>query len=98
MHREDTVWIRSRRMCGGVWRATARHMRARALLVFAIVSAAVRADATQHRAPCSGCTLDVPAGADPVPLVVVLHGDRDDGHERAHKWRAAVTKRGWALL
>jgi poly(3-hydroxybutyrate) depolymerase len=38
------------------------------------------------------------AKAKPVPLVVVLHGDTDNGRERATKWRDAVLARGWALL
>ena len=64
-----------------------------------IVSAAVRADATQSNPPCGGCTLEIPsARTDPVPLVVVLHGDTDNARERATKWRSAVAKRGWALL
>jgi poly(3-hydroxybutyrate) depolymerase len=71
----------------------------RAVLVLAIISAAVRADATQTKPPCSECTLDVPDGSgDPVPLVVVLHGDTDNARERAMKWREAVLARGWALL
>jgi len=28
----------------------------------------------------------------------VLHGDNDNGRERAKKWRPAVLRRGWALL
>jgi poly(3-hydroxybutyrate) depolymerase len=71
----------------------------RAVVAFAIVCAAVRADATEHTPPCSGCTLDVASAAtQPVPLVVVLHGNTDSGRERAAKWREAVMRRGWALL
>ena len=71
----------------------------RAVLGLMIISAAVRADATQSKPPCSGCTLDLPSAAtDPVPLVVVLHGDTDTASERATKWRDAVMRRGWALL
>lgn len=71
----------------------------RALLGFAIISVAVRAGATQSKPPCRACTLDVPAAkTDPVPLVVVLHGDTDNARERATKWRDAVLARGWALL
>jgi poly(3-hydroxybutyrate) depolymerase len=71
----------------------------RAVLVLLIVSSAVRADDTQSKPPCSGCTLDVASvKADPTPLVVVLHGDTDTGRERATKWRDAVLARGWALL
>lgn len=71
----------------------------RAVLGLVIISAAVRADATQSKPPCSGCTLELPsAAADPVPLVVLLHGDTDNARERATKWRDAVMRRGWALL
>jgi poly(3-hydroxybutyrate) depolymerase len=42
--------------------------------------------------------VDVPAGADPVPLVVVLHGDREHASAAAARWRPAVHARGWALL
>lgn len=72
----------------------------RVVIVLAVLSVAVRADATHRTPPCSGCTLDVAASAsaDPVPLVVVLHGDTDNAHERADRWRDAVLARGWALL
>lgn len=33
-----------------------------------------------------------------VPLVVVLHGDREHASAAAARWRAVVKKRGWALL
>jgi poly(3-hydroxybutyrate) depolymerase len=70
----------------------------RAVVLFAIVSGTVRADATERTPPCSGCTLDVAASDTPVPLVVVLHGNTDNGRERAAKWREPVLRRGWALL
>lgn len=71
----------------------------RAVVLFTFVCVAVRADATGRDAPCGGCTLDVSTTAtDPVPLVVLLHGDTDSARERADKWRAAVARRGWALL
>jgi poly(3-hydroxybutyrate) depolymerase len=67
--------------------------------VIAVVSVAMRADATDPKPPCAGCVLEVPADrALPVPLVVVLHGDNDNARERAAKWHAAVARRGWALL
>jgi poly(3-hydroxybutyrate) depolymerase len=50
------------------------------------------------KAPCKGCVLDAPAGTDAVPLVVVLHGDREHASAAAARWKAAVGKRGWALL
>lgn len=37
-------------------------------------------------------------GSDPVPLVVVLHGDREHAKAAAARWHATVAKRGWALL
>lgn len=81
----------------GAARATALVVK-RVLLVFAIVSVAVRADATHTEPPCRGCTLDVTDTGEAVPLVVVLHGDTDSARERADRWRPAVTARGWALL
>ncbi len=49
---------------------------------------------------CKRCTLDVPkqtpeAGA---PLLVVLHGDREQASTAAQRWRAATKDRGWVLL
>src|SRR5438132_7692592 len=41
---------------------------------------------------------EAPTGKDPVPLVVVLHGDREHAAAAAARWRAAVKRRGWALL
>ena len=81
----------------GAPRAVLEFMR-RAVLFLAIIGATVRADATRHTPPCGGCTLDVSASADPVPLVVVLHGDNDNARERGAKWRTAIANRGWALL
>ena len=41
----------------------------------------------------------MPAARDAaVPLVVVLHGDRQSASAAAARWRVAVTKRGWAVL
>jgi poly(3-hydroxybutyrate) depolymerase len=49
--------------------------------------------------PCPHCTLDVPAKADKaIPLVVLLHGDRQKAPALAAWWRSAVVERGWALL
>lgn len=42
--------------------------------------------------------IEVPATRDPVPLVVILHGDRETARAAAARWRGAVKKRGWALL
>lgn len=52
--------------------------------------------------PCTGCTLDVygdtAAGAAPMPLLVVLHGDHERAAGIAAHWRAAARQREWALL
>lgn len=71
----------------------------RAALIVAVVAIAVRSDATVGESPCRECTLELPdAATNPVPLVVVLHGDNDNAVERAAKWREATLQRGWALL
>src|SRR5438445_7393579 len=71
-------------------------MRAALWLVVLVLTAATTAAAPQP--PCKGCVLDVPAIEDAVPLVVVLHGDREHAAAAAARWRAAVKRRGWALL
>lgn len=69
----------------------------RALLLFAVIVATVRADVT-------GLTLKPTVKAassavkDPAPLLVVLHGNNETGAERAKPWRAAVARQGWKLL
>ena len=42
--------------------------------------------------------LELPKGDDAVPLVVVLHGDREHAKAAAARWHAAVKAKGWALL
>jgi predicted esterase len=54
---------------------------------------------TPPKPPCAGCTLDVygePSA--PMPLLVVLHGDREQASTAAARWRAAAKQRRWALL
>ncbi len=65
-----------------------------ALLTLVAIAATARAAPP----PCKGCVLDVPDGTEAVPLVVVLHGDREHAAAAAARWRGAVAKRGWALL
>lgn len=63
-------------------------------LTLVVTLAATRVDA----AACKGCVVELPPGNDPVPLVVVLHGDRELAPAAAARWHAAVKRRGWALL
>jgi poly(3-hydroxybutyrate) depolymerase len=49
-------------------------------------------------APCKGCVFEAPAGDDPVPLLVILHGDREHAPAAAARWRTAARRAGWALL
>lgn len=66
--------------------------------------AALFADATAPvRAPvndvCSGCKASAPAGTDPVPLLVVLHGDWGLGpSDLLSAWEKHAAKRGIAVL
>jgi len=49
--------------------------------------------------PCDRCVLEIPAKHDdPLPIVVVLHGDRESATAAGSRWHAAVAKRGWVLL
>jgi poly(3-hydroxybutyrate) depolymerase len=50
------------------------------------------------RAAFASAVFEPPPGKDPVPLVVVLHGDREHAPAAAARWHAAVKKKGWALL
>jgi len=51
-------------------------------------------------APCRGCLLDVPRNPDakPLPLLVVLHGDKEEAAAARERWRDGALERGWAVL
>ena len=70
-------------------------------LAIMMLTATVAAAAPPKKipAPCTGCTLDLPAEAEgAVPLVVLLHGDRQAATSIEAWWKKAVLARGWALL
>lgn len=48
--------------------------------------------------PCDRCVLEVPSGKRDMPMLVVLHGDREHAKDAAARWRAAAKANGWALL
>lgn len=65
-----------------------------ALAVIALLSGPAVAEA-----PCTRCVVELPKEhAKPVPLVVLLHGDRQKSPAIASWWHDAVSARGWALL
>lgn len=69
-----------------------------AALIAGACSAATSDAATGVRAPCSGCTLDLPRWRGPRPLLVVLHGDGETAGDQAARWREVAVPRGWAVL
>jgi predicted esterase len=74
----------------------------RAIVVSALIAGACWATssdaATPVRAPCSGCTLNLPRWLGPRPLLVVLHGDGEQAGDAAARWRSVALPRGWAVL
>ncbi len=73
-------------------------MRVWSVLV-AVALAGSTARAAPPAAPCKSCTLAVPAKVDgALPLVVVLHGDRQAATTAGTWWSKAATARGWAVL
>ena len=79
------------------WPAVAVLAAACALAAAGAPSAAAAPE--KPKPPCAGCTLDVYGGDKaPMPLLVVLHGDREQASWAAARWRAAAKQRGWALL
>jgi predicted esterase len=70
-----------------------------ALALAAALVSPVAASPDPPKPPCAGCTLDVYGDPKaPMPLLVVLHGDRERASTAAARWRAAAKQRGWALL
>ncbi|MCW5803202.1 MAG: alpha/beta fold hydrolase [Deltaproteobacteria bacterium] len=52
-------------------------------------------------APCEGCVLELPAkvaAGDPVPLLVVLHGDSEQASKWFERWRRPALERGYGIL
>ncbi len=78
-------------------------MNARLLVLLMVLTGACREASSEAAsappgAPCSGCTLDVPSARGPMPLIVVMHGDREQAQDAAARWRTAANARGWAVL
>jgi predicted esterase len=46
------------------------------------------------RGPCTDCLVSLPAGTDPAPLLVVLHGDGEPAGSIFDAWAAAASRRG----
>ena len=67
-------------------------------MLVALLLATGLASADTPKPPCTGCVLETPATDKPVPLLVVLHGDRERASSAAARWHAAAKARGWALL
>jgi poly(3-hydroxybutyrate) depolymerase len=86
-----------------------RHLAWMTALVFVMWAPAASAQSTEPKAapasthlvdtPCKGCQASLPPGTDPVPLLVVLHGDR--GHSPAEllsAWEHHAASRNVAVL
>jgi poly(3-hydroxybutyrate) depolymerase len=64
----------------------------RPLLLTACALVALRASDTARSVP------DASATPERVPLMVVLHGDREDARDSQRRWAAPVARLGWELL
>jgi predicted esterase len=69
-----------------------------AVLLGFVIALLVCGSAPAAAERCKGCILELPEAKDPVPLVVILHGDREHAAPAAERWRAAIKKRHWGLL
>ncbi|MBL9013012.1 MAG: hypothetical protein JNL83_02485 [Myxococcales bacterium] len=64
-----------------------------------VTHTAAQAPLTAPPPPCPGCTVDVPTTASgDLPILVVLHGNKEHAAERAAWWRDAATARGYVVL
>jgi poly(3-hydroxybutyrate) depolymerase len=50
--------------------------------------------ATRLRGPCTGCLASLPAGTEPRPLLVLLHGDGEGPATMLAAWETAAAARG----
>jgi predicted esterase len=50
--------------------------------------------ARQTKGPCADCLASLPAGTDPAPLLVLLHGDNETARSMFDVWERAAAKRG----
>ena len=66
----------------------------------AIAFAAMLVATSAHaEPPCEGCLLDIPKGTkDPMPMLVVMHGDRETATAAHARWRTIARKQKWVLL
>jgi poly(3-hydroxybutyrate) depolymerase len=48
--------------------------------------------------PCPGCMMSLPPGSEPVPLLLLLHGDGQSASVLFAKWQRHAEKRGIAVL
>ena len=70
-----------------------------ALLALALPARADDGGASVRRAgPCAGCKASLPSGAEPVPLLVLLHGDGESAGSIFDLWESAAAKRHVAVL
>ena len=61
-------------------------------------AAADPAKPTRIAGPCPGCRSSLPAGDDPAPLLVLLHGDGESAGTMFTAWAPAAEPRGIAVL